>query len=968
MAATIETELEEVKGKWQQTQQELDKTKSELHDVREELERSQSQLDEVLGELEQTHFELYQLKEKGEQKQSESDGEVKQELEETKSKLQETEQLLEQSQSQLGETMGVLEEYQSQMEKTMGTLEESQEKLQQKQEELEEVKAELAQKQSGSESELHKELEETKSQLRESEQLLEQYQSQLEETMLVLEESQSQLSKLREKEQQQQSMPESEVHKELEETKAQLRETEQLLEEYQSQLSKTMEVLEQQLQQDQLREKQEQQHPGSDSELQKELEETKAQLRETEELLERSQSQLDETMDVLEEYKSKLEQRMEILETSQSQLQQKESGLEPEVEKTKQLSKQLDEENRLFKIQNAIVKPILIQGGKWVGGVVFPDEMPEIFRHRRSGNLDQQIVYMDQNVGSYNSGNRQIDNSNTYSGIYIYGGPFHPHFGHALTESIHRLWAFDISIHDGIVFAVSLRPKVNPINYTPPQWFIQALEILDIPLAKCIWVTNDCTFENLIIPEPGSELTLGPKKWYRSYLERLQDRICELTHHLRKDKPQKLFLGRNHLSFGGSLAGDKYLETLLVNEGYISLKPEDYDLLQQLAYIISAKKIIFSEGSAIYSIEFINYLEAEIACIPRKTSNQPFYPHLQNKCHNYIVAGSIDDILPLGDWERKGIKNIPISKNPDQIIESLRKHNFALLKDWDENKFLAEEKDDFMTYVDAVYLLPKQYPVHREAVVEKYLQIRGTIQDNSTAQVDENIPTRSRSDRLNKLASINQSSRYLEIGVSKGITFNAVNVTNKVAVDPQFRLNKNKYATEKVVFLEVSSDEFFRSYAEQFKPFDLIYLDGLHTFAQIFRDFCATLAYGHSKTIWLIDDTCPGSYAQAQVSLQCCRQIQKFSGEKDGSWMGDVFKIVAAIHDFFPQYSFATFPDHGQTVVWNHPRTDFEPKWNSLETISRLEYSDFIELQSTLFKRESYENIFARIRNDLGKF
>ncbi|NEO52694.1 MAG: FkbM family methyltransferase [Okeania sp. SIO3B5] len=230
MPTGIEKELEEVKSKWQQTQQELDKTKSELHDVREELERSQSQLDEVLGELEQTHFELHQLKEKGEQQQSESNGKVKQELEETKSKLQETEQLLEQSQSQLGETMGVLEEYQSQMEKTMGTLEESQGKLQQKQGELEQIKAELAQKQSESDSELQKELEETKSQLRESEELLEKYQSQLEETMGILEESHSKLG---------------ETMGVLEQSQSQLQQKDQELEDAKSQLLQTKKELEQ---------------------------------------------------------------------------------------------------------------------------------------------------------------------------------------------------------------------------------------------------------------------------------------------------------------------------------------------------------------------------------------------------------------------------------------------------------------------------------------------------------------------------------------------------------------------------------------------------------------------------------------------------------------------------------------------------------------------------------------------------
>ncbi|NEP78862.1 MAG: class I SAM-dependent methyltransferase, partial [Okeania sp. SIO3B3] len=74
----------------------------------------------------------------------------------------------------------------------------------------------------------------------------------------------------------------------------------------------------------------------------------------------------------------------------------------------------------------------------------------------------------------------------------------------------------------------------------------------------------------------------------------------------------------------------------------------------------------------------------------------------------------------------------------------------------------------------------------------------------------------------------------------------------------------------------------------------------------------------------------------------------------------------AAIHDFFPQFSFATFPDHGQTVIWNQWRKDFQPLWNSLETISRLEYLDFVELQETLFKRESYDRIFASIKSAIS--
>ncbi|MDJ0555857.1 MAG: class I SAM-dependent methyltransferase [Microcoleaceae cyanobacterium MO_207.B10] len=307
---------------------------------------------------------------------------------------------------------------------------------------------------------------------------------------------------------------------------------------------------------------------------------------------------------------------------------------------------------------------------------------------------------------------------------------------------------------------------------------------------------------------------------------------------------------------------------------------------------------------------------------------------------------------------------MPVNKHPYQVVESLRNHDFARLKDWDEEKFFSQERCDIITYIYRVHTKLKQpEPTRYLEILEGYLQVRTNPNKNSNSETNnQSMVCKSRSDRLNKLATINQSSNYLEIGVSKGVTFNAINIKKKVAVDPKFRFKTNKYATENIVFLEITSDEFFRHHAKGFPPFDLIYLDGLHTFEQTFRDFCASISLAHHKTIWLIDDTYPGSYAQAQSSLQHCAKLKRISQEKGGGWMGDVFKVVAAIHDFFPQFSFATFPDHGQTVVWNQWRGDFEPLWNSLETISRLEYLDFVELQGTLFKRQPYEEIFQSIK------
>ena len=99
-----------------------------------------------------------------------------------------------------------------------------------------------------------------------------------------------------------------------------------------------------------------------------------------------------------------------------------------------------------------------------------------------------------------------------------------------------------------------------------------------------------------------------------------------------------------------------------------------------------------------------------------------------------------------------------------------------------------------------------------------------------------------RPDRLNALAAAISARSYLEIGVSRGSTFNRVNIARKVAVDPVFRFDTAADAAPGVAFHRVPSDAFFSRRDPARPRFDLIYLDGLHTFEQTFRDFCASLA------------------------------------------------------------------------------------------------------------------------------
>ena len=227
--------------------------------------------------------------------------------------------------------------------------------------------------------------------------------------------------------------------------------------------------------------------------------------------------------------------------------------------------------------------------------------------------------------------------------------------------------------------------------------------------------------------------------------------------------------------------------------------------------------------------------------------------------------------------------------------------------------------------------------------------------------------TEQRFDRINALAKINSARAYLEIGVFKGTNFKYVEVPCKVGVDPKFLFDTSTQANENAIFHEVTSDEFFATLAPQYGQFDLIYLDGLHTFEQTFRDFCASLAYAHERTLWLIDDTGPVNWFSSFRNRRLAGRLRRVLRAKNHAWMGDVYKTVFAIHDFFPQYSYATFAERNQTVVCTEPRKNFKPTWNSLATITTIGFREFQTYKAYHLAIMPPADLLARVERALEK-
>jgi hypothetical protein len=198
--------------------------------------------------------------------------------------------------------------------------------------------------------------------------------------------------------------------------------------------------------------------------------------------------------------------------------------------------------------------------------------------------------------------------------------------------------------------------------------------------------------------------------------------------------------------------------------------------------------------------------------------------------------------------------------------------------------------------------------------------------------------------RLNRLAEALGARSYLEVGAGQGLTFELVQVAERTAVDPEFEFETDDYPTETTTFAQMTSDEFF-SELPAGEQFDLIYVDGLHTFEQTYRDLCNCLLHSHPRSAILVDDTLPSDVYSSLRDEDQAVAHRAAAGIESSAWHGDAYKVIFAVHDFHLGLDYRTIVGAGnpQTLVWRSNAGQREPLLDSLEEISRLTYFDLLD-------------------------
>src|SRR5262245_29731331 len=180
---------------------------------------------------------------------------------------------------------------------------------------------------------------------------------------------------------------------------------------------------------------------------------------------------------------------------------------------------------------------------------------------------------------------------------------------------------------------------------------------------------------------------------------------------------------------------------------------------------------------------------------------------------------------------------------------------------------------------------------------------------------------------------------YLEIGVEEGQTFSVVRVARKIGVDP-IAPQPNVEAALKcpgAQYFATTSDDFFERHAAEQLPLgvDVVFIDGLHTYDQTYRDVRKTLKVLCPGGVTLVHDYLPTS-AQEAVVVPSDEEARRINGP--GAWTGDGWKAIVAVRSgHLPAHACVLNCDHGVGIIWEGPGRP--PLSASLAEIDALDYN-----------------------------
>jgi hypothetical protein len=141
---------------------------------------------------------------------------------------------------------------------------------------------------------------------------------------------------------------------------------------------------------------------------------------------------------------------------------------------------------------------------------------------------------------------------------------------------------------------------------------------------------------------------------------------------------------------------------------------------------------------------------------------------------------------------------------------------------------------------------------------------------------------------------------YLEIGTHQGDSVSNISC-DAILIDPNFKVNRDIIGKRsRTFFFQMTSDEFFESHDPRalVKNIDLGFLDGLHFFEALLKDFINYERHAHSNSIALLHDCLP-----LNLRMVGRNHVPGPDTEPEATrsfWTGDVWRVLPILHQLRP--------------------------------------------------------------------
>jgi hypothetical protein len=535
----------------------------------------------------------------------------------------------------------------------------------------------------------------------------------------------------------------------------------------------------------------------------------------------------------------------------------------------------------------------------------------------------------------------------------VYGGIIFKHYGHFLLETLSRYWY--LKDYDGDIF-FHVSPRTPKFYQEFPVWQKEILEILFKNISRIKIISKITRFDKLLIPSPGFIIRKYCAIQQSEALKTFSKRVILLDNH-KPIMTEKIWLSRSSLN-KGLIVGESEFEECLKKEDFLIVQPEKLSITEQVRLYNQAKLICGFAGSAFHTLILMNDLKAKIIHFARE--------NIIN--NNYKVIAQAKNLN--AEFVEEFFVSYSISSlgEKDVIHDFNGIWQFLLKQGYVSNQFYQDKDFDIKSANHRLI------PTNNSSIftnVQKVTSQNEKLLSSKQILIMKKSESR-RSQVVNQIINSIETKNYLEIGVNRGTTFKSVQAPLKVAVDPKFlfsdKQSKILKTGERLEFYEITSDQFFQNHAHIYPPFDLVFIDGLHTFEQTLRDLLNVIHHTHDQSVIIIDDTIPNDVFASLPSAKQCFQLRNQLDIKNGQWMGDVYKLVPFIHDFMPFLSYVTLQEnHGQTVVWKERRYNMTPNFKNMSDIAQLSYTEFLMVKDNIFNFATLDQFTDMIKYRLSK-